>query len=206
MKNAPANGVNPRVTQRIRENEVAAALTEVEGRWQLTMIRDLPHPANRVWPMLTDPAQLARWSPVVPDRALDSPGPALSREQLTATPVDTEVLAADPPRLLVHRWGSHLLRWTLEPTAEGCRLTLQQVLDTPRDPRGPQPAIGPGRPPVYAAGWHVCLAVLAVVLDTTTPSTPASECAPSDPERVVGRRAMAYGWQSLRDDYGRLLG
>lgn len=34
------------------------------------MRREFPQSPERLWQMLTDPARLARWSPVVPDRAL----------------------------------------------------------------------------------------------------------------------------------------
>ena len=49
-----------------------------------------------VWAHLTDPALLARWSPIVPDRPLDSVGAAESRENPGDDPVDVErVVGAD---------------------------------------------------------------------------------------------------------------
>jgi hypothetical protein len=60
-----------------------ASLTEADGRWVLTMTRELAHPPERVWPMLTDPEQLSRWSPVVPDRPLTSAG---LRDRYQASP------------------------------------------------------------------------------------------------------------------------
>src|SRR5262245_59434325 len=141
------------------------------------MQRDLRHPSKRVWPYLTEPGLLARWSPVVPDRALASVGPAASREAPGQDPVDAEVLLSDPPRELVHRWGGHLLRWTLAPTPTGSRLTLEHTFDEPS---------GHGS---YGAGWHLCLAVLVLVLDGHRV------------ERVVGRRALDYGWAELNDRY-----
>jgi uncharacterized protein YndB with AHSA1/START domain len=157
------------------------SLTEVAGRWVLTMTRDLPHPVDRVWPKLTEPHQLATWSPVVPDRPLTSVGPATSRETPQADGVDAEVLVSDPPHELVHRWGGHLLRWTLAPTATGSRLTLEHTFDE-RAERG-----------MYAAGWHICLAVLAAGLDG------------HDVDRVVGARATDHGWPDLRERYDSAL-
>ncbi len=39
-----------------------------DGAWVLTLTRDIAHPAERVWPWLTDPDRLRRWSPIVPDQ------------------------------------------------------------------------------------------------------------------------------------------
>lgn len=109
------------VTAEIVAHDAIATLVQEDGRWVLTMTRDLPYPAERVWPKLTEPGELGKWSPVVPDRPLTSVGPATTRENRGEEPIDAEVLACDPPRELVHRWGpEQLLRWTLTPTAEGC--------------------------------------------------------------------------------------
>jgi uncharacterized protein YndB with AHSA1/START domain len=170
-----------RIADAIEAAPVAASLTQADGRWVLTMQRDLAHPPERVWRMLTDPARLALWSPVVPDRPLTSPGPARSREAPEMPAVDTEVLIADPPRALVHRWDTHLLRWWLEPTETGTRLTLSDRLDTLAD--GSR----------NGAGWHICLAALEVNLDD------------DDAGRVVGLDAMAYGWEKLNDAYATVL-
>ena len=112
------------------------------------MVRELRHPVDRVWPKLTEPDQLGTWSPVVPDRSLSSVGPATSHETPGDPSVDTEVLVCDAPRELVHRWGRHLLRWTLAPTPNGSRLMLEHTFDERGDVR------------MYAAGWHICLSAL----------------------------------------------
>jgi hypothetical protein len=85
---------NDRVRAEIAARAAEAILTEVAGRWVLTMTRALRHPSERVWPYLTEPGQLGRWSPVVPDRALTSVGPATSRETPEQNPVDAEVLVS----------------------------------------------------------------------------------------------------------------
>ena len=165
----------------IAAHEAEALLREVGGRWVLTMTRELHHPVERVWPMLTEPAQLGRWSPVVPDRALISVGPATARESEEQAGVDAEVLVCDPPRELVHRWGAHLLRWSLLPAPGGCHLTLEHTFDRRAE-------VG-----MFGAGWHLCLAVLVTVLD----GHPV--------ERVVGARAGDHGWGELRDRYDAQL-
>ena len=47
-----------------------------DDSWVLTLARDFAHPAEKVWPWLTDPDRLRQWSPVVPDRAFDAVGAA----------------------------------------------------------------------------------------------------------------------------------
>jgi len=170
------------VTARIAAHPPEAALARADGRWVLTMTRALRQPPERVWPMLTEPGQLSRWSPVVPDRPLTSVGPAISHETPDQPAVDVTVLACDPPRKLVHRWGDHLLRWVLTPVRGGSRLTLEQTFGQPDDAA------------MYAAGWHLCLAVLEV-LDGG-----------DEAGRVVGERARDYGWAELRDRYQNRLG
>jgi uncharacterized protein YndB with AHSA1/START domain len=170
------------VTAQIAADPVQAGLAQAGGRWVLTMTRELAHPPERVWPMLTDPAQLSRWSPVAPDRPLTSAGPAVAHETPGAAGVDVTVLSCDPPRELVHRWGTHLMRWALAPVPGGTRLTLEQTFDVR------------GEAAMYAAGWHLCLAVLVL--------TGRGE----DVDQVVGERARDYGWAELRDRYQAVLG
>ena len=146
------------------------------------MIRALPHPAAVVWPWLTDPQRLMRWSPVVPDEALTSTGPRRIREQPGDDPVDGEVLSVDAPHELVHRWGPDVLRWRLADTENGCTLTLEHTMSD-RDPA-----------PMNAAGWHVCLDVLEPAL------------AGGDVPRRVGPDALDGGWEQLRDEYAAALG
>ena len=165
------------VLAEIRAQPAEATLTEVAGRWVLTMTRMLRHPPERVWTYLTEPRLLTRWSPVVPNRALNSTGPASSRETPEQDPVDAEVLVSDPPRELVHRWGAHVLRWTLRSTGTGSHLTLEHTFDNRAETGS------------FASGWHIVLAVLTVLLDG------------KQVDRVVGKRALDYGWSELKDRY-----
>lgn len=76
---------------------MAAELARDGDRWVLTMRRLLRHAPERVWPMLTEPDRLARWSPFVPDRTIDATGPATARENPGDPPREDEVLTFDPP-------------------------------------------------------------------------------------------------------------
>lgn len=170
------------MTDEPRDEEIArqihapieVLLQQTEAEWTLIMRRTFPHSPKKLWRMLTRPDLLERWSPVVPDRALDRPGPATCREHPHDTPIDAEVLIADAPRKLVHRWGPELLSWTITRAANsGATLELRQTLNDPT------------RASLYAAGWQVCLGRLAAEEDGV------------DRERVVGDRARAYGCQEL---------
>jgi uncharacterized protein YndB with AHSA1/START domain len=66
-------------------------------------MRDFRQPAEKLWPWLTDPDRLRQWSPIVPDRALDSVGPREVRENPDHEPVTGDVVGVDPPHELVHR-------------------------------------------------------------------------------------------------------
>jgi uncharacterized protein YndB with AHSA1/START domain len=173
--------IDPVVAAIVDQQPIDARMGYFGGRWMLTMTRELPHAIDSVWTKLTEPEELRKWSPIVPDRALSTVGPATAREHPDSDPVDAEVLVSERPRELAHRWGPHVLRWTLAPTESGCRLTLQQTFDEP------------GHRGLFAAGWHVCLAVLTALLDRR------------DVERVVGSRANDYGWRSLEARYSAML-
>lgn len=144
-----------------------------ESQWTLVMRRKFPHGPRKLWVMLTEPERLARWSPIVPDRPLTEPGPATCRENPGDEPIDAEVLVADEPRRLVHRWGPELLAWTIEPAEGGTILELRQTVHEPDFASR------------YAGGWQVCLGRLAAEEDGV------------EHERVVGERAWAYGCQEL---------
>lgn len=43
-----------------------------DDAWVLTLVRDFTHPAEKVWPWLTEADRPRQWSPVIPDRAFHS--------------------------------------------------------------------------------------------------------------------------------------
>lgn len=154
-----------------------------DGRWVLTMSRELNHSPEKVWQWLVDPDKLRQWSPAIPDRPLDSVGAAQVRETSADPVLDGEVLTVDPPHELIHRWGpDDTLRWRIEPTEKGCRLTLEHSMSDRGNASG------------NAGGWHICLDTLTLAVD----GTPRG--------RVVGLDAMTHNWQSLNDGYARMLG
>lgn len=166
---------DPRTLEEV-SRPVEASLERAGDRWVLVMRRSFRHPPERLWRMLTEPIELARWSPGVPDRPLTSTGPATCRENPGGEAFDAEVLVADAPRELVHRWGDHLLSWIITPDEEGATLELRHTFD-----HGEHAS-------KYAAGWQVCLGRLAAEDGVNR-------------ERPTGMRAMAYGWEAVKERY-----
>ena len=183
-----------------------------DGRWTVILTRELGHPVKRVWEALTEPGQLRQWAPFTTDRDLGTTGevtitmldgdesdqPAevsVTRGQTgqgepggreVDSSSDTSqpgyVLEADPPHLLVYRWGDDVLRWELASTEDGTRLILKHTLDDE------------GFSSAVAAGWHLCLDV-ADALMKGVPFGP-----------VTGSRAKDYGWDELNHRYAELFG
>jgi uncharacterized protein YndB with AHSA1/START domain len=156
--------------------------------WTLVFVRELPHPAQRVWEVLTDPAHLRAWSPYTANRNLSSTGAAVLTMLDGSEPADiaTMVTRAEAPNLLEYVWrherlGSSTLRWQLEPAANGTRLTLHQII---KDLQWV---------PKVAAGWHLCLVVAERLLDGH----------PLEP--IIGHAALDYGWNALHEAYAEKL-
>src|ERR1700722_6924529 len=91
--------------------------------WTLRFVRQLAHPAERVWRALTEPEQLARWFPM---RVVGEirPGAKLQFEHDAIPTFDGEVVSCEPPHLLELLWGSDLIRFEIERTPNGCTLTF----------------------------------------------------------------------------------
>ena len=167
-----------------RPGHAAGASIHKDGdRWTLILVRELRHPAELVWEALTDPAHLAEWAPFDADRSLGVAGPV--KLTLVSAPkpqvFDTTVKRAEPPHLLEYRWGESDLRWQLEPTATGTRLTLWHNIDRRYIAWG-------------AAGWHICFDVLDHLLS----GIPLG--------RIVGGEAVKFEWQRLNGEYAEQFG
>jgi uncharacterized protein YndB with AHSA1/START domain len=153
-------------------------------RWTLVLVRELAHPPRRVWNALTDPGELRAWAPFDADRDLGTTGPAT----LTMAGGDgsershVTVRRAEPPRTLEYTWDQDVLRWELEPTATGTRLTLRHTVEEPE------------WVPRVASGWHICLDVADRMLSGRAVG------------RIVGEEAKAYGWEELHAAYAAALG
>jgi len=156
-------------------------LERAGDRWRLTFTRKLAHSPDKVWRAVTEPEHLAAWFPaeIQGERAAGAPlvfhftkgeGPDLAGEMLTF----------DPPKVLEFTWDTDHYRIALEPDGAGTTLifvnTFDQIGKAARD----------------AAGWHVCLDLLACHLAGETP--------PWEPrqrwEEVHGGYVEAFGPES----------
>lgn len=92
-----------------------------------------PHPPEKVWRALTDSNAIAQW--LMPNNFEAKLG---HKFMFTSKPhpgwdgkTYCEVTELDPPRRLAYSWkGGPLdtvVRWTLEPTADGTRLVLEHT-------------------------------------------------------------------------------
>jgi len=123
---------------------------EHDGRPAVRFTRSYPHPAERVWAAVSEPAALAHWFPSHVELEPRTGG-RIAFHGDPNLPADSSgtVLAYDPPRRLAFTWGGDELHLTVEPAgARACTLTLLNVLEA-RDTAARN-----------AAGWTVCLAEL----------------------------------------------
>jgi uncharacterized protein YndB with AHSA1/START domain len=164
----------------------SGAQVRKEGeKWTLILIRELRHSPEKVWQALTDPAHLHEWAPFDADGSLGTVGTTVKLTTVGApTPhvTETTVTRADAPEVLEYKWGGFDMRWKLEASDGGTRLTLWTNIG--------QRFISMG-----AAGWHICFDVL----DRLLAGQPIG--------RIVGPEAMKFGgWQRLNAEYAKQFG
>jgi uncharacterized protein YndB with AHSA1/START domain len=164
----------------------AADVARVEKHgeeWTLVVNRELRHPPERVWRALTDPEHLREWAPFDVDGSLAIAG-AKVQLSTVGTPYasETVVTRAEPPNALEYKWGDFNMRWKLEASGQGTRLTLWTNIDRRYIAMG-------------AAGWQICLDVLDRLLD----GAPIG--------RMVGQETMKFeGFQRLHKEYAKQFG
>jgi hypothetical protein len=150
-----------------------------KGKWTLILVRELRHSPEKVWRALTDPVQVREWAPFVVNGNLGTVGATVNltwvgKPQAFAT----KITRADFPRLL--EYGE--IRWELEATGSGTRLTLWHKIDHRFISWG-------------AAGWHISFDML----DRLLAGKPLG--------RIAGVDAMKFnGWQRLVGEYAEQFG
>jgi uncharacterized protein YndB with AHSA1/START domain len=154
-------------------------------KWTLVLVRELRHPPEKVWRALTDPASLREWAPFDADGSLAIAGSTVKLTTIGAPKEyvsETKVKRADAPKVLEYEWGGGEIRWELEGSGGGTRLTLWANIDRRYISMG-------------AAGWHICLDVM----DRFLGDAPIG--------RIVGPEAMQFsGWQRLNAEYAQQFG
>lgn len=162
------------------------ARVEKDGeKWTLVLVKELRHPPQKVWQAITDPVHLREWAPFDADASLSTVGTKVNLTTVGAPGphvTETIVKRAEAPKLLEYSWGDFDMRWQLEATADGTRLTLWTNIARPFIAMG-------------AAGWHICFDVLDCLL------------AGQPMGRIVGPAAMKFrGWQQLNAEYAKQFG
>src|SRR5262245_25446990 len=110
-------------------------------KWTLILVRELRHSPEKVWQALTDPVHLREWAPFEVDGSLGTVGATVHLTWVGApTPIETTVTRADAFKALEY----DDIRWELETSGSGTRLTLWHNIDRRFISWG-------------AAGWHICL-------------------------------------------------
>jgi uncharacterized protein YndB with AHSA1/START domain len=149
-----------------------AELARFIDRWTLEYVRLYPHPIERVWRAISDPAELARWFIPTTKWDLREGGDYRFHDDGYAG----KVLALDPPRRLrlgVAGGDEGYTEYQLSEVDGGTRLRFIQHfdpagtwVDTPGDLGGDLPA-GPGTPwkPGFVGGFHEFLDALGDFLD-----------------------------------------
>jgi hypothetical protein len=155
----------------------SGARVEPHGeKWTLILVRQLRHAPDKVWEAITDPAHLREWAPFDVDGDLTRVGATVHLTWMgTGRVTETSVTRAEAPRVLEF----HDIRWELEPSAIGTRLTLWH-------------SIGRRYVSWGAAGWHISLDVL----DRLLGGNPIG--------RIAGPDAMHFrGFQQLVAEYSK---
>ena len=61
--------------EQYRPGPASGAQVRKDGeKWTLILVRELPHPPEKVWQALTDPAHLREWAPFEADGSLGTVG------------------------------------------------------------------------------------------------------------------------------------
>lgn len=170
------------MTTTLPQHPAAAHLVANPPHWTLRLQRTFTQDREAVWHAITEPEAVGRWTPVRPSRALTSTGPV----QLTAVDGsdsvhESEVRSVTAPESLTYMWGDDELRFSVFEEDDGTLLTLAHTMSDHEAAAS------------TAAGWHLCLAALEMLLNG------------DDVPSVVGENAKQYGWDELDEAYRALF-
>jgi uncharacterized protein YndB with AHSA1/START domain len=151
-----------------------ASLARFIDRWTVEYVRTYPHPIERVWRAITDPAEFRAW--FIPGALELKAGGDYRFGAEGSTDFAGKVLRLDPPRLV--RFGGPasdegFFEYELAEAPGGTRMRFIQhfppngvYAETPDDLGGDLPG-GPGTPwkPGFVGGWHEFWDALGDYLD-----------------------------------------
>jgi uncharacterized protein YndB with AHSA1/START domain len=157
----------------------------IDERDAVRFERRYPHPVEKVWRAVTDPAELKHWFPAEVTVDLRAGGAMrFVFPDGEMPPTEGEVTEFDPPRVFAFTWDQDRLRFELEPEGGGaaCRLRFLHVIAEPDAAAR------------NAAGWHVCLEMLSRHLAGEPAAAPGS--APTEDWRELYEEYIERGFPS----------
>ncbi|WP_042199311.1 SRPBCC family protein [Paenibacillus camerounensis] len=134
-----------------------AKLQKVHAGTTATFERHYKHSAEQVWAYLTDNELLPKWFPELRSGELRTGG-SMTFDMGDGTFEFMEISDYVPASVLEYAWGADKVRFELDEVPGGSRLLLIETIGTFTD-----------RTPKDLAGWHVCLEVIAALLDGNVP-------------------------------------
>lgn len=118
-------------------------------RWSVRLARRYPHPVEKVWRAVSEPAHLAAWFPAPVEIELRVGAEVRFGAPMEGWPALTGVVTdCDPPRLLGFTWDADHLRFELTPVDGGTELVLLHTFD---DRAGAAS---------FGSGWDTCFGAL----------------------------------------------
>ncbi|MBS0360056.1 MAG: SRPBCC family protein [Proteobacteria bacterium] len=138
-------------------NDRPGDVRRVGDHYEITFVRRFARPVEKVWAALTTPARLADW---LAQAEIDlRVGGRFSLYWPTHDHrMEGVITELDPPNVFAWTWPApehpdSVVRWTLAPDGDGCRLTLTQSGLTAAPLKD------------AAAGWHTHMEGLAAAID-----------------------------------------
>ena len=118
-------------------------------RWSVRLVRRYPHPVEKVWRAVSEPAHLAVWFPSTVEIEPRVGAEVRFGSPMEGMPALTGVVTdCDPPRLLGFTWDTDHLRFELTAVADGTELVLLHTFD---DRAGAAS---------FGSGWDTCFGTL----------------------------------------------
>jgi uncharacterized protein YndB with AHSA1/START domain len=170
--------------------------------YDVTFERHIPHPPSHVWAMLTEPEKIATWFCARVEIDGRVGGAMVEHHDHVGIDVAGEVTRWEQPRVFEHSWWfadsgkipEGIVRWELFPHEAGTRLVFT---DSRQSLKGAEGSM---------AGRHVCLDVLAAVLDGADPKAHTAPEGDFIDGRFVASRAGRGRWADgpqLEQEYKR---
>jgi len=140
-----------------------AVLKQTQDGYVACFERHLKHSVEQVWSYLVENDKLKKWFSELHVDDLREGG-VIKFDMHDGTFKELEILALTPHSVLEYTWGEDRVRFELSPETDGCRLLLIETIHNLTD-----------HTPKDLAGWHVCLDVIAALLEDTTAEWHRSE-------------------------------